>query len=417
MDSVSNIVFHIIIFLAVYAQVFFLLTFIENRKKIITRTKDIKLHKYPGVTIIVPCFNEETTIFHTIRSLLALNYPKNKLNLLLVDDGSTDGTWNILSKFAKYSNVKVFQKENGGKYNALNLGLENSETEFVGCLDADSLVDKETLVRIMSYFEKDASIMAVAPAVVVNNPKGIVQNAQKVEYNLGVYFKKMLAFMGGIHVTPGPFTIFRKKVFDDLGPYRHAHNTEDMEIAYRMQKNYYKIEHCNDAYVYTNTPLTIPKLFKQRLRWIYGFINNTLDNKDLILNKKYGNFSLFTLPAGMITIFAVSYVFGRSLYSIGHFIFSKIIEFQTVGFNVTAWSFDFDLFFVNTQTSLFVTICVFSIVIFSILMGRNMAGSKKGKSNFISETAFYFLVFTFIAPFWVVKAVYNTIMSKTPAWR
>jgi len=99
--------------------------------------------------------------------------------------------------------------------------------------------------------------MAVAPSVIAYNSKTFIQNAQKAEYNMSVYLKKMLGFLGAINVTPGPLTIFRKKVFDDLGPYRHGHNTEDMEIAYRMQKNKYRIEHCNDAYVYTNTPTTI----------------------------------------------------------------------------------------------------------------------------------------------------------------
>jgi len=91
----------------------------------------------------------------------------------------------------------------------------------------------------------------------------MIQNAQKAEYNMGVYLKKMLCFLGAINVTPGPMTIFKKKVFNDLGVYRYGHNTEDMEIAYRMQKNHYKIEHCNDAYVYTDTPGTIRKLYRQ----------------------------------------------------------------------------------------------------------------------------------------------------------
>ena len=108
--------------------------------------------------------------------------------------------------------------------------------------------------------------MAVAPSLIVHNQKTLVQSAQKMEYLMAVYFKKMLGLLGAIHVTPGPLTIFRKKVFDDLGPYRHAHNTEDMEIAFRMQKHRYKIEHCNDAYVYTGIPKTIRKLFRQPIK-------------------------------------------------------------------------------------------------------------------------------------------------------
>ena len=172
------------------------------------------------------------------------------------------------------------------------MALENTETEFFGGLDADSYADPESLIRIMSYFQKDPSIMAVAPSVTVYDPKNMIQNAQKAEYHMGVYLKKMLDFLGAINVTPGPLTIFRKKVFDDLGYYRHGHNTEDMEIAYRMQKNRYKIEHCNDAYIYTSAPMTVKKLYKQRLRWIYGFINNTLDYRDVLFKKKYGNFAL-----------------------------------------------------------------------------------------------------------------------------
>jgi cellulose synthase/poly-beta-1,6-N-acetylglucosamine synthase-like glycosyltransferase len=275
------------IFLSVYVQVFFFVTFLENRKKIIIRDREIKLSQYPKVTITVPCWNEETTVYKTVRSLLNLNYPKDKLSIFLIDDGSTDSTFKTISRFAKparpnghsggYPNIKVFHKENGGKYTALNFGLENSDTEFYGCLDADSFADPESLVRIMSYFEKDPSVMAVAPSVIVCNSKNFIQGAQVAEYFMGVYFKKMLGFLGAIDVTPGPLTIFRRKVFDDLGGYRHGHNTEDMEIAYRMQRHHYKIEHCNDAYVYTNTPRTIRKLYRQRSRWIYGFINNTID--------------------------------------------------------------------------------------------------------------------------------------------
>ena len=231
MASISIIIFYVLTFFSVYVQVFFLITFLENKKKIIIRKEKIKLTKYPSVTVIVPCWNEERTVYKTVRSLLDLNYPKNKLRIFLIDDGSTDNTWDTISKFSKYSNVRIFKKENGGKHTALNLGLKHIETDFLGCLDADSIAGPESLVRIMSYFEKDSSAMAVAPSILTFNSKSIVQNAQKAEYDMSIYIKKMLGFLGAIHVAPGPLTIFRKKVFDELGPYKHAHNTEDMEIA------------------------------------------------------------------------------------------------------------------------------------------------------------------------------------------
>ena len=416
MAFLPDLILYVLVFLAMYVQVFFLVTLFENRKKIIIREGETKLSSYPAVTIIVPSHNEEKTIYKTIRSVLNLNYPKDKLKVFLIDDGSTDGTWNVISKFSKIRGVKVFKKENGGKYTALNLGLENTETDYVGCLDADSFVDPEALVRIMSYFAKDKEAMAVVPSVAVHNAKSFIQIAQKAEYNMGIYSKKMLGFLGAINVTPGPFTIFRTKVFKDLGPYKHAHNTEDMEIAYRMQKNFYKIDHCNDAFVYTNTPATVKKLFKQRLRWNYGFLNNTFDYRELVFKRKYGNFALFTLPTGLLSIFAICYMFSRVFYNIGHFIYNKILVYQTVGFQYPWHSFDFnfDFFFLNTQSYFFINILIYSSVVFAIFFGRRML---ENKWSFSYEMFFFLPVFVVIAPFWFMRAIINTILNKTPAWK
>lgn len=413
MDSIVGIIFYVLVFLSLYVQVFFLVTFLENRKKIVTRKGEIKLREYPAVTIVVPCWNEEKTISKTVHSLLDMNYPKDKLNIFLVDDGSTDSTWEVIQTFKKHENIQVFHKENGGKHTALNLGLDNSTTDFFGCLDADSIADRESLVRIMSYFEKDPSTMAVAPSIIVHNAKTLIQNAQTAEYYMAVYVKKMLGFLGGIHVTPGPLTVFKRKVFDTLGPYRHAHNTEDMEIAYRMQKNHYKIEQCNDAYVYTNTPPTAVKLYKQRLRWIYGFINNTLDYKYLLFKRKYGNFSMFTVPAGVISIFAASYLFFRFLYEAVKFIYTKFIQVSAVGFDVS-FNPNFDPFFINTHFFLFITIMLYSLVIFSMILGRKIAS---GKWKLSVDMLYFFFIFSVIAPIWLMKAVYNTLLVKKPAWR
>jgi cellulose synthase/poly-beta-1,6-N-acetylglucosamine synthase-like glycosyltransferase len=280
MSIAYTVIFYSFVFLAVYAQVFFFVTFLEKRKKIVKHTDDLKLKYYPTVTVTLPCYNEEKTLEGTVNSLLALDYPKDKLMFFLVNDGSTDNTLEIMNKFKDNPSIKIFNKENGGKHTALNLGLENSTSEFFSCLDADSFVDPQSLKRMMSYFENDPTTMAVAPSIIVHNPKNILQIAQKVDYDMAVYTKKMLGFVGGIHVTPGPFSVFRRKVFDDLGPYRKAHNTEDQEIALRMQEHGYKIDHCPDAYVHTVSPDSVAKLSRQRQRWIYGFIKNLIDYRD-----------------------------------------------------------------------------------------------------------------------------------------
>jgi len=410
----GTIILYSFIFLSIYVQIFYFVTFLENKKKIVIREGKVKLSKYPKVTITVPCWNEEKTVYKTVRSLLSLNYPKEKLQIFLVDDGSTDHTFNVINRFSKYSNIKVFHKENGGKFTALNFALGKTETEFFGCLDADSVADPEALVRIMSYFEKDKEVMAVAPSVVVHNSNNFIQKSQKAEYYMGVYFKKMLGFLGAIDVTPGPLTIFRKQVFDELGGYRHAHNTEDMEIAYRMQKNHYKIEHCNDAFVYTNTPETISKLYHQRVRWIFGFMNNTIDYRDVLFKEQYGNFSVLALPTRIISVMAVGYLSLRTLYLFFNLIYTKIIVYKTVGLNLHTKALVFDPFYINTHVLFFLFFIAYFFVFFSMLFGRRMA---EGKWGFSPGMFYYFPVFSIVAPFWLAKAAFNTVFNKKPSWR
>ena len=410
--SILSGIIYFLTFLSVYVQVFFLITFLEKRKNILVRTNAIELDEYPGVTIIVPCYNEEKTIAATVDSLLHLDYPEDKLQIFVVDDGSKDNTWQLIQEFTKYENVKIFHKKNGGKYTALNLGLEKVETPFLGCLDSDSFVDSQALKRIMTYF-LDKDTMAVAPSIIVDKPKNILQGAQKAEYDMAVYNKKMLAFLGGIHVTPGPFSIFRKKVFNDLGPYRHAHNTEDQEIALRMQEHHYKIEHCPDAYVYTIAPNTIKKLYRQRQRWIYGFIRNAIDYRRLLFKKKYGTIAFFTLPSGIVSVLAVIFLFMMLTYNLISFIAHKIMQISAVGIGNTFSGSSFNLFFFDTKTIVFISIILYTSIIVSLLIGRSIV---EGKPR-ISFDIFYFMViYSVIAPFWILKALFNAVRSKESSW-
>ncbi|MFA5934193.1 MAG: glycosyltransferase family 2 protein [Candidatus Paceibacterota bacterium] len=395
-----------------YVQVFFLLTFFEKHRKILIRKHAIKLENYPSVTIIVPCYNEETTVVKTVKSLLALEYPRNKLKIIVVDDGSKDNTWKVIQQFKKNTQIEIFRKENGGKHTAVNFALERITTDLVGGLDADSFVDSEALKRIITYFDNPET-MAVAPSIMVHRPKNILQKAQKAEYDMAVFNKKMLAFMGGIHVTPGPFSIFRKKVFDDLGPYRKAHNTEDQEIALRMQAAGYKIEHCPDAYVYTMSPNTIPQLYRQRLRWIYGFIKNAFDYRRLLFKKRYGNVALFTLPSGIISVISVVFLFAFIIYNFFNFINHKVLQVQTIGFGSFFHNISFDWFFIDTKVIMFVSVILYGMVVTALLLGRRMA---EGRIRFSFDILYFVVIYSLIAPFWVFKAIYNAIRSRESSW-
>jgi len=414
MDSMYTIIFYVFCFISVYVQIFFLMTFLEKRRQIVHNPEDLELSYYPTVTIAVPCYNEEATIDITVKSLLSLDYPKDKIKLFLIDDGSKDNTWNIINNFNNNINIFAFKKENGGKHTALNLALEKTDSEFFGCLDSDSMVHNQALKRILKYFEIDSRTMAVAPSIIVYNPNNILQRAQSIEYDMSIYTKKMLGFMGGIHVTPGPFSIFRKKVFDDLGPYYKAHNTEDQEIALRMQEHGYKIDHCPDAYVYTSTPNSVIKLYRQRLRWIYGFIKNLIDYKRLLFRKKYGTVALFTLPSGLIAIIGVIFLFSNILGNIIKFVYNKIIQIQTIGFSqVFNFNYHFDWFFVSTKAVLFFSLILYILVIVSVMIGRKMA---EGKTGFPLSIFYFVIIYSVIAPFWMLRAIYNAVFSKESSW-
>lgn len=411
--TISEAIRYAITFLAVYVQVFFLVTFFERRGELKrSSSKKLGLVAFPKVAVVVPCWNEEKTIHGTIESLLALQYPKDKLEIIVVDDGSTDTTWQEILKYEHHPQIKIFHKENGGKHTAVNLGIEKSDALFIGCLDADSFVAPDALMHILEVYQSDPTVMAVAPSIIIYKPKTLFQKIQRVEYNMGIYIKKMLSFLGAIHVTPGPFSIFKREVFEKLGGFRKAHNTEDMEIAYRMQENHMKIEHCHTAHVYTVAPDTFKKLYKQRLRWIYGFIQNTLDYKHLLFKKKHGNFSFFTLPSGVISIVAAIFIFTTLALNLVKLILRKIEQWQWIEPSARATFFQIDWFFINTKTIMFVTIILYVLLVFAMVVGTRIA-----KQKFSWHIVSYTLIYSVIAPLWLMKAIWNSITAKKPSWR
>ena len=414
MQSLYEIFFYIFSFTSLYVQVFMLVVFIEKKRNILIRTEKIHLPEYPAVTVTIPAYNESRNIEKTVNSLLALEYPSEKIFINIVDDGSTDDTWEVMQQYKDHPQIQIFTKKNGGKYTANNLGLEHSHTHFVGCLDADSEVHPESLKRIMTYFDSP-TIMAVAPTILIKDPKTIIQKAQSVEYEYSIYLKKMLGMMNAIHVTPGPFSIFRKSVFEKIGPYRHAHNTEDQEIALRMQQNHMKIEHAPDAYVYTIGPHKIKGLYKQRVRWIYGFIKNALDYKHLLFKSEYGHIGFITLPSGIVSILSVIFLFSYAMYKFMNFLYSKVIYYQAVGFgNSFVFSTPkFDFFYAPSQSIFFTTIFVYGLVFTSLFLGQRM---RYGKIRITMNLFYFFFLYSIIAPFWLLRSIYNAIRSYESSW-
>jgi cellulose synthase/poly-beta-1,6-N-acetylglucosamine synthase-like glycosyltransferase len=409
--GIGTIITYILMFVSLYFEIFLLVTFFEGTGKI-TEGENESVD-YKTVTIFVPCYNEEKTVVATIESLLALDYPKDKLAVFVIDDGSKDNTWNVIQQFKNNPQVSLFKKENGGKWTALNLGLKHATSELVGCLDADSFVDKNALKNIVRRF-KDEKVMAVTPAIVVHKPKTLVQIMQKAEYTLSMFIRFVFALLGSIYITPGPFSIFRKKVFDTLGGYRHAHNTEDLEVALRMQTHGMKIDNAHDAFVYTVTPKTVRALFKQRLRWIHGFLENMLDYRALLFKRKHGTLSLFILPAAIFSIFSALYFAGVLIKTFIESAANRVSNLSAINFSIDWKHLAFDWFFVHTEAIFMLSIVLAFLTISLILLGRYLADRKV---RFSKDIIFFILLYSFIAPWWLAKAVYNTLLARKTSWR
>lgn len=408
MDSFITILNLCVIFCALYFQVFILISLFESKKR--KRVHEL-LNFFPETTIVIPCWNEEDTIARTVDSVLALDYPQDKMRIMIVDDGSTDNTQKVLEKYKNNPMIAVFRKENGGKFSALNFGLERLNTEYFGCLDADSFVDKQSLKNIMRRFV-DPTVMAVTPATIIDKPDNILRKMQKAEYNYGNFMRKGLDAIGATYITPGPFSFFRKAVFEKLGPYKHAHNTEDMEIGMRMQKNKMKIVHAPDAIIHTVCPDTIKKLYKQRVRWLSGFLGNLIDYKHMLLKKEFGDLGVIVLPFAVFYL-AVSFILvGTTVYELINIMAESISKILIIGFHFEGFSFDW--FFINTSV-----ISILTILLLSLVVGLIMYEYKNTKARFgATLDIFYFLfIYSYIAPFWIVKSIYNNVRLKHAPWR
>lgn len=412
MPAFSTTIFYILVFLAIYAQVFLLTVFFEKKSN---------LHKSKGdpkecrpITFLVPCYNEEKTVADTIESILAVNYPKDKLFIIAIDDGSKDGTWNALQTYKNHSNIKILQKENGGKHSALNLGLGHVETEFVASFDADTEILPDAPKRAMAYFESDKDLMALGGAVLISKPSTIVQSAQSIEYQMFSFSKKMLGLLGGVLVVPGAFSVFRRKAFAVVGGYKDAHKLEDLELTFRMQTAGLKVDHSHDAFVYTKGPDSLKALFKQRLRWGYGFINNMFDYRHAIFNKKYGNFGYFTLPMGILAYMVILNIFFVTWYHIIRFFIDKYVEVQTLGFDTLIPKSFFNWFFIDTKATMFLSMFMILTIFLTIYLGARVSKIKRVNP---ASIFWFMVVYTVMVPFWILKAIYNSIFLRRVSWR
>ncbi|REK61369.1 MAG: glycosyltransferase family 2 protein [Cohnella sp.] len=300
----------------------------------------------PPVSLLVPAYNEELTIIENVKSLLTLNY--HTYEVIVINDGSKDNTLQVLIdafelkpktdetvhyaidstkiKAVYYNpahpNLYVVDKNNGGKADSLNAGINLSHYPLICSIDADSLLEKDALIRMARvYMENPAETVAIGGNVRIANgcvirdgdvkdvrlPRKIWPMFQTLEY--------LKAFLGGrigwshingLIIVSGAFGMFRKDYVVKVGGYREGYPGEDMNIIIKlhryMLKNKlpYRVAYCPDAVCWTQAPDTYRILSSQRKRWGRGNLKNMLENRDLFLNPKYKVFGLLTVPYNVL---------------------------------------------------------------------------------------------------------------------
>ncbi len=413
MVTISTALMYILSFLGIYFQFFLLLTYLGWRKHH-DPLPGFTDEQLPTVSIMVPCWNEETTVIGTLESLLASNYPADKLTLIVIDDGSTDTTWTVLQAYAYHPQVKLFHKVNeGSKFAALNFGLQHVTTSIVGCLDADSAVHPDAIRSSVEWFS-DTGVYAVVPSMVIQNPQSIMQYMQKVEYEMSTYLKNVLHQLEALYVAPGPLTLFRKTVFDKLGPYKEAHHTEDLEIALRMQINNMRMVHADRSLVYTKGPRTWPDLLKQRIRWTYGFIKNVQDYKRYMFTRELGDLSFFILPFSAVSLIFVMFIFGMLSYQLISGIITTVQHTLLVGFHWYNFSLpQFSIFSLPSIPYSYIGLLGLALVIYTLVISRRVMLRQKLLSFDLLTILFY----PYFASWWTIRSLYNAVRSQKSSWR
>ena len=298
----------------------------------------------PGITIIAPAYNEGLTIVENIRSLLSLQYVNYEV--MVVNDGSKDDTLQKMidaydlekidrkidpdwrskpirgiykSRQRSFSKLTVIDKENGGKSDALNTGIQLSEMKYVGCIDVDCLLLPDALLHVVkSFFQRTKKrVIAVGGVIRIANsckisggkleeirlPKNWLAKFQLLEYTRSFLLGRMAwGRIDSLLIISGAFGFFDRQIALAVGGYDTGTVGEDMEIVFRMRRYMhernipYTVEYIPDPLCWTEVPESAKILVNQRDRWARGNLETLYTHKDMFFNPKFGRLGMLSYP-------------------------------------------------------------------------------------------------------------------------
>lgn len=298
----------------------------------------------PRISILAPAFNEGRSIVENIRSLLSLHY--NNYEIIIINDGSKDDSiermvtaydlypsQDVMCSDLPHKPIKniyrshnpafkkliVIDKENGGKSDALNAGINLSRADLVACVDVDCVIEDDALLRMVKPFLEvrgykmiaTGGVVRIANDCVVQQgrilevklPKKALPLFQTLEYIRAFLLGRMAwSRLNGLLIISGAFGLFDRKVVVEAGGYDTKTVGEDMELVVRMrklmhkQKIRYKVEYIPDPLCWTEAPESVNMLVKQRNRWTRGTIETLRSHKDMFFNPRYGVLGMLSYP-------------------------------------------------------------------------------------------------------------------------
>lgn len=296
------------------------------------------------ITIIVPAYNEQATIVASVRALLQLRYPEYEI--VVVNDGSRDGTLQALIEAFRlqpfpeayrqrlasaevrrvyrstlHENVRVIDKANGGKADALNAGINASRYPLFCCVDADSILHPDSLYRVLQPFLDDPRTVACGGTVRIVNgstvrdgfvervrlPRSPLALLQIVEYLRAFLFGRLgWSPINALLIISGAFGLFRKEVVVAAGGYRTDTVGEDMELVVRLHRvlraagRPYRITFVPDPICWTEAPEDLRTLARQRIRWQRGLGESLAKNIGLMTQRRAGVVGRFAYPFNLL---------------------------------------------------------------------------------------------------------------------
>ncbi|OGC38618.1 hypothetical protein A2V54_01920 [candidate division WWE3 bacterium RBG_19FT_COMBO_53_11] len=246
--------------------------------------------RYYTYSVVVPAHNEESTILRNLRSVVNSNYPKDKLQIIVVDDGSTDKTYEIVKQYKtknRIDNLTLVKQKNSGKANALNNAIKNFATgKLIMCLDADSYLERNALINCTEYF-RDRKVKAVASNVKIIKNDGLLNLLQRYEYIICYQMKRAQTVFNIEYIIGGIGSVFRRSALERANYYDGNTVTEDIDLTMKIlnrgnRKN--KVIYGSDVIAHTESVINVKGLIKQRCRWKWGRCQTFLKNKSIFFN-------------------------------------------------------------------------------------------------------------------------------------